>query len=49
MMLHLKSIILKDYFGKELTINAPYTTEFQKCVNATGMEKFVNIDWPKNE
>lgn len=47
MMLHLRSIILKDYFGKELEITAEFEKDFQKCTCATGMDRFNRMPWPE--
>lgn len=47
MMLHLRSITLKDYFGKELTIWASFHDDFKKCAYATGMGRFKLMPWPE--
>jgi 23S rRNA-/tRNA-specific pseudouridylate synthase len=46
MMLHCRSVTLKDYFGKELTITAKMGKYFTKCADATGMGKFNTMPWP---
>lgn len=49
MMLHLRCIILKDYFGKELKITADFEKGFKTCALATGMERFMRMPWPETE
>lgn len=49
MMLHCRSVTLKDYFGKELTITAKIGEKFRKCTYSTGMGKFNQMPWPENE
>ena len=49
MMLHLKSILLKDYFGKELNIVAPFSKDFIRSTNSVGLGKFRGAHWPDME